>query len=82
MCMGRGSPGGSVLKARLLPISVGDARDVGSIPGQEDSLEMQPTPVFLPGKSHGQRNLVGYSPRGHQESDTTEQTCTWEVLSQ
>ena len=33
----------------------------------------QPTPVFLPGKSHGQRSLVGYSPRGHQESDTTEQ---------
>ena len=26
----------------------------------------QPTPVFLPGKSHGQRSLVGYSPRGLQ----------------
>jgi len=33
----------------------------------------QPTPVFLPGKSHGWRNLVGYSPWGHKESDTTEQ---------
>ena len=32
-----------------------------------------PTPVFLPGKSHGWRNLVGYSPLGHKESDTTEQ---------
>ena len=32
----------------------------------------QPSPVSLPGKSHGQRNLVGYSPRGHKESDTTE----------
>ena len=32
----------------------------------------QPTPVFLPGKFHGQRSLVGYSPRGHKESDTTE----------
>ena len=32
----------------------------------------QPTPVFLPGKSHGRRSLVGYSPRGRQESDTTE----------
>ena len=31
-----------------------------------------PTPVFLPGKSHGQRSLVGYSPWGHKESDTTE----------
>ena len=35
--------------------------------GREDPLEeeMQPTPVFLPGKSHGQRSLVGYSPWGH-----------------
>ena len=29
-------------------------------------------PVFLPGKSHGQRSLVGYSPWGPKESDTTE----------
>ena len=33
----------------------------------------QSTPVLLPGKSHGQRRLVGYSPWGHKESDTTEQ---------
>ena len=32
-----------------------------------------PTPVFLPGESHGQKNLAGYSPRGHKESDMTEQ---------
>ena len=32
----------------------------------------QPSPVFLPGKYHGQRNLVGYSPWGHKESNTTE----------
>ena len=32
----------------------------------------QPTPVFLPGKPHGQRNLVGYSPWGRKEPDTTE----------
>ena len=32
----------------------------------------QPTPVFLPGKSHGWWNLVGYSPWGLKESDTTE----------
>ena len=31
-----------------------------------------PTPVFLPGESHGQRSLVGCSPWGHKESDTTE----------
>ena len=32
----------------------------------------QPTPVFLPGKSHGQRSLASYSPGGHTESATTE----------
>ena len=32
----------------------------------------QPSPAFLPGKYHGQRNLVGYSPWGHKESNTTE----------
>ena len=32
----------------------------------------QPAPVFLPGESHGQRRLAGYSPWGHKESDTTE----------
>ena len=31
----------------------------------------QPTPVFLPGKSHGQRNLAGYSPWDYKELDTT-----------
>ena len=41
-----------------------------------------PTPVFLPGKSHGQRSLVGYSPRGHRESDTTEQAGTDRKASQ
>ena len=41
--------------------------------GQEDPLERkwQPTPVFLLGKSHGQRSLEGYSPQGCKESDTT-----------
>ena len=33
----------------------------------------QSTPVLLPGKSHGQRSLVGCSPRDHKQSDTTEQ---------
>ena len=42
--------------------------------GQEDPLEveMQPTSVYLPGKSHGQRSLVDYGPWGHKELDTTE----------
>ena len=43
--------------------------------GQEDPLEKgwQPTPVFLPRGSYGQRSLVGYSPWGLKESDTTGQ---------
>ena len=42
--------------------------------GQEDPLEKerQTTPVFMPGESYGQRNLVGYTPGGLKESDTTE----------
>ena len=42
--------------------------------GGEDPLEKGKaiTPIFLLGEFHGQRNLVGYSPWGHKESDTTE----------
>ena len=36
----------------------------------------QPTPVFLPRESQGQRSLEGCSPQGHKESDTTEQPST------
>ena len=44
--------------------------------GLDDPLEesMATTPVFLPGESHGQRSLVGYSPWGFKESDRTEAT--------
>ena len=43
--------------------------------GWEDPLEEEwhPTPVFLPGKSHGQRSPAGYSPWGRKESDTIKQ---------
>ena len=40
------------------------------------SRKWQPTLVFLLGKSHAQRSLVGYTPWGHKESDTTEQLST------
>ena len=40
----------------------------------------QPTPVVLPGESHGQRSLVGYSPWGCKELDTTEQLTLKELL--
>ena len=45
----------------------------GRFPGRG---KWQPTPVFLAEKSHGQRNLVGYSPKGRKELDTTEQLGT------
>ena len=43
---------------------------VGKIPGEREWL---PTPLLLPGEFHEQRSLVGYSPWGRKESDTTEQ---------
>ena len=43
---------------------------VGKMPW---SGKWQPTPVFLPGKFHGQRSLAGHSPGGHKISNTTEQ---------
>ena len=47
---------------------------VGSL-GQEDLEEGMAThPVFLPGKSRGQKSLVAYSPQGHKKSDTVEVT--------
>ena len=48
---------------------------VQSLGGEgEGRREWKPTPVFLPGESHGQKTLVGYSPWSHKESDTTEVT--------
>ena len=46
--------------------------------GWEDPLEkeMATTPVFLPGKFHGQRRLAGYSPWGLEESDTIKRQST------
>ena len=40
--------------------------------GMGQRRQWHPTPVLWPGKSHGRRSLVGYSPWGHEESDTTE----------
>ena len=41
--------------------------------GKENTMKaMAPTPALLPGKPHGWRSPVGYSPWGHEESDTTE----------
>ena len=65
-----GFPGGLVIKNP--PANAGD---MGLIPGLGRSPrggDGDPILVFLPGKYHGQRSLVGYSPRGCKESDMTE----------
>ena len=59
------------------PANAEDIKDVGAIPGSGRSpwrRARQPTPVFLPGASHGQRSLANYSPWGHKESDLSEAT--------
>ena len=65
-------PGISVVKS--MPTS---ARDMGSVPEWGDPWRWKwpSTPVFLPGKSNGQRNQVGYSPWGWKELDMTEHSC-------
>ena len=62
-----------VLVIKNLPTNAGDVRDAGLSP----ELGRFPggghgKPLRYPGESHGQRSLVGYSPWGHKESDTTE----------
>ena len=43
--------------------------------GQKDPMEWEPTPVFLPGKFHGQRSPASYSPHSRKESDMIEHAC-------
>ena len=66
-----------VLVVKNTLAKAGDIKDTGLIPGSGRSPgegKQQPIPVFLPGESHGQRSLVGYSPWGRKESDTNEAT--------
>ena len=66
-----------MLVVKNLPPNAGDVRDMGSIPGLGRfpwRRKWQPTLVFLPGKFHRQRSLVGDSPWGRKESGTTEAT--------
>ena len=60
-------------EVKNLPANAGDTRDVGSIPGLErypGEKKWPRAPVFLPGKSHGQRSLEGYSPWGLKRLST------------
>ena len=72
-----GLPGALAIVVEKPSANAGDIRDAGQSLHQEDALEeaWQPTPVSLPGESQGQRSLVGYSPWGRKESDTTEHTA-------
>ena len=73
--LGRASP--VVLVVKNPPANTGDIRDRDSIPGSRRSpggRNGNPTPVFLPGGSLGQRNQLGYGPQGRKESDMTEAT--------
>ena len=71
-----------VVVAKNLPANEGDAKGRGFDPWVRKiswRRVWQPTSVFLPGESHGQKSLVGYSPWGGKESDTAEATrhaCT------
>ena len=59
------------------PANVGDIKRCGFDPWVGKNpwrRAWQPTPVFLPRESHGQRSLVGYGPWGHKELDMTEVT--------
>ena len=80
-CNSEDFPAGPVIKGLPRWISskestckAGDAGDASWILGREDPWRRKwlPTPVFLTGKSHGQRILVGYSPWDHKRSDTTD----------
>ena len=51
---------------------------VGKIPWRR---EWQPTPVFLPGESQGQKSPTGYSPSVHKESDMTERLTLYFILA-
>ena len=65
--------GGTLVKN--LPVNTGDSGNMGLLPGSGRSTwgkKQQPIPVFLPGKSNGQRSLAGYSPCGLKEHNWTQ----------
>ena len=57
---------------RMMKILVRTERNYSRLYYSDWRRQWHPTPVFLPGKSHGRRSLVGCSPWGREESDTTE----------
>ena len=75
----QGFPDGLVVKHP--PAIARDAEDrfdlwVGKMPWKR---KWHPTSVFLPGKLNGQKSLLGYSPWGHKEPDTTKQLSVFSL---
>jgi len=58
-----------------IPANAGNARFDPCVEKVPWRRKWQPTLVFLPAKSHGQRSPLGYSPWGRKESDITEHAC-------
>ena len=63
-----------VLVVKNPTAKAGDTKDMGLIPGWGGIPPWQSAPVCLPGKSHGQRSLLGYSPQGHKKLNMIEVT--------
>ena len=83
-CLGEGTATHSSILAWRIPSTEepGRLQPMGSQRAGHDwatnrRRQWHPTPVLLPGKSHGRRSLAGYSPRGHKELDTTERLTPW-----
>ena len=81
ICAAQGTEGLTQINTELLfntsfrlPQCAGDAGLISCVRKIPWRRKWQPTPVFLPGKSHGQKSLAGYCPWGHKESDATEVT--------
>ena len=76
VCIWVGFPGGTVVKNKKIHLPM---QETWVNPWFRKILwrrKWQPTPVFLPGKSHGRRSLAGYSPQDCEDSDTNnEHAC-------
>ena len=62
----------SQVSISLIDFPIGSDGEVSACNAGDPRRKWQPTPVFLPGKLHGQKSPAGYSPWGHKELDTTE----------
>ena len=78
-----GCPGGS--EGKESACNIGDSGlilESGRSPGGGNGNPLQWVALKIPGKSHSQRSLVGYSPWGHKESDTIEQLTLRDLNNQ